>query len=218
MINLSNLLWNCVDFCEEMKILVVFSHPIRRSFTGDVMDRFVLGLREAGHEVEIADLYREGFQPIMQEEDFVQFYDKPMPADVLREQERFEWCEAFTLIFPIWWWSFPAMLKGWIERVFSAGWAFKLTEDPEGSMLDSRRALVLCCAGGSRQMFTKYGTYDALRNMIEIGVMDYCGVTDVGFEVLHKARYTAELTEEAKAIREEHLQTAYRLGREYFSS
>lgn len=65
-------------------------------------------------------------------------------------------------------------------------------------------------------MFNNYGTFDALKNMIQVGVMEYCGVTDVGFEVLHKARYTVELTEEARAIREEHLQTAYTLGREYF--
>ena len=201
-----------------MKILTVFSHPMRNSFTGQVLDSFVKGLHEAGHEVEIADLYSEGFQAIMQERDFAQFEDLPMPDDVLREQQRFERCDAFVLIFPIWWWSFPAMLKGWIERVFTAGWAFKITDDPSGSMLDSRKALMICCAGGSSRMYEKYGTREALKNMIEVGVMEYCGVTDVETKILHKARTAFEISEENKQIREEHLITAYELGRDYFTS
>ena len=91
-----------------------------------------------------------------------------------------------------------------------------MTEDPSGSMLDSRRALILCCAGGSKRMFEKYGTYDTLKNQIEIGVMDYCGVSDVGFEIFHKARTAFELTDKARKIRAEHLDTAYEIGREYF--
>lgn len=201
-----------------MKILAVFSHPMRNSFTREVLDSFVKGLNEVGHEVEIADLYGEDFQPIMQERDFAQFEDLPMPDDVLREQARFERCDAFVLIFPIWWWSFPAMMKGWIERVFTAGWAFKVTEDPSGSMLKSRRALVLCCAGGSESMYEKYGTYETLKQQVGVGVMEYCGVTDVGFKILHQARMAFELTEKNKQIREEHLNTAYELGRDYFTS
>jgi len=200
-----------------MNILIVFSHPMRDSFTGKVLDSFVSGLEESGHQVEIADLYREGFQPIMQEADFAQFHDQPMPEDVLREQARFERCDAFALIFPIWWWSFPAMLKGWIERVFSAGWAFKLTDDPEGSMLDSRKALVLCCAGGSSAMFKKYGTDDVLEKTIKTGVMEYCGVDDVKLEIFHQARTAVELDDKAELIREQHLETACRIGKTHFS-
>jgi NAD(P)H dehydrogenase (quinone) len=199
-----------------MNILVVFSHPMRNSFTGNVLDSFVSGLQESGHQVEIADLYREGFQPIMQEADYAQFYDQAMPKDVLREQARFERCDAFALVFPIWWWSFPAMLKGWIERVFSAGWAFKLTDDPEGSMLESRKALILCCAGGSSAMFEKYGTDDALEKMITTGVMEYCGVDDVRLEILHQARTAVELNEKAENIRKQHLKTVRKMGKEYF--
>lgn len=199
-----------------MKILAVFCHPMRDSFTGKILDNFVRGAEEAGHNVEIADLYGEGFQPIMQEADFAQFYDEPLPEDVLKEQARFERCEAFVLVFPIWWWSFPAMLKGWIERVFTAGWAFTITDDPEGSMLDERRALILCCSGGSDKMFEKYGTRDALKNMIEIGVMEYCGVNDVTTHIFHRARVAVEISQEIKQVRAEHLEKAFQIGKDYF--
>jgi NAD(P)H dehydrogenase (quinone) len=199
-----------------MKILAVFCHPMRDSFTGEILDNFVQGARDAGHEVEIADLYREGFQPVMQERDYAQFDGLAMPDDVLAEQARFERCEAFALIFPVWWWSFPAMLKGWIDRVFTAGWAFALStddqgrqDDPEDSLLTERKAVVLCCAGGSERMYEKYGTRDALTSQIEVGTMEYCGVTDVTTHILYKAWENDE--PRRAALRN----TAYAAGKEF---
>ena len=198
-----------------MRVLAVFCHPMRDSFTGSVLDSFVKGAHDAGHEVEIADLYGEEFQPVMLAEDYAQFDGLPMPADVLAEQTRFERCQAFALVFPVWWWSFPAMLKGWIDRVFSAGWAFRLSTDaegrqiePEGSLLDERKAVILCCAGGSERMYEKYGAREALRNQIEIGTMEYCGVADITMHILYKA------WEPDEALRAAHLKTAYTTGRE----
>jgi NAD(P)H dehydrogenase (quinone) len=102
-----------------MRVLVVFCHPRRASFTGDVLDRVVAGLGEAGHAVDVADLYREGFQPVFGDEDYAQFEGGAMGADVLREQERVERSDGIVLVFPVWWWSFPAMLKGWFDRVWA---------------------------------------------------------------------------------------------------
>jgi len=202
-----------------MNILAVFCHPMRDSFTGAVLDSFVQGASDAGHEVEIADLYRENFQPAMQAADYAQFHQQTMPDDVLAEQARFERCQTFALIFPVWWWSFPAMLKGWIDRVFTAGWAFELTTDadgrqldPTGSLLDERQCVVLCCAGGSEQMYEKYGAREAFRRQIEVGTMEYCGVTQVATHILYKA------WEKDEELRKHHLQTAYRAGRDLRSA
>ncbi len=201
-----------------MRILAVFCHPMRESFTGAVLDSFVAGARDSAHEVEIADLYREEFQPAMQAEDYAQFHQRPMPADILAEQERFERCDGFALIFPIWWWSFPAMLKGWIDRVFTAGWAFALPTDtegsqlePEGSMLTERKAVILACAGGSERMFEKYGTRDAFSRQIEVGTMEYCGVSNVDTHILYKA------WEDDETRRSAHLLLAHTCGKNFSS-
>ena len=111
-----------------MRILVVFAHPKRDSFTGRILDSFVAGLEQAGHVAEVADLYSEGFQPLLVPEDYAQWEDRPMPADVLREQARVERSEGIALVFPVWWWSMPAILKGWFDRVFAqAGPTQKIT-------------------------------------------------------------------------------------------
>ena len=65
-------------------------------------------LAEAGHQVKVADLYAEGFQPAMIEADFAQFAGEPLPIAIQAEQARVEWSDAMIFIFPLWWWSMPA--------------------------------------------------------------------------------------------------------------
>jgi putative NADPH-quinone reductase len=81
-------------------VLVVFAHPKRQSFTGRLLESFVQGIEEAGHDVEIADLYSEGFQPLLVPDDYAQWHDRPMPDDVLREQARVDRSDAIALVFP----------------------------------------------------------------------------------------------------------------------
>lgn len=162
-----------------MKILTVFCHPIRDSFSGQMLDKLVAGFEASGHEVQIAELYGEGFQPALSAEDYAQFEDRPMPDDVLREQARVEWADAIAFVFPIFWWSFPAMLKGWIDRVFCCGWAWSNNADPEGTLLGERKALVMCLAGSSEGAWKKYGYDEAFRVQMDVGIWSYCGLTDV---------------------------------------
>ena len=135
------------------------------------------GLEEAGHEVEIADLYRESFQPLLVPQDYAQWEDRPMPPEVLREQARVERCEGIALVFPIWWWSMPAILKGWFDRVFSAGWAYAEDYDPEGSLLPGRKFVVICPAGR------------------EVGTLSYCGVSESDVHIFFEVYWDEKLTE-----------------------
>ncbi len=83
--------------------------PWAHSFTGSILQSAVRGLRAAGHSVEIADLYAEGFDPVLRRADYAQVEHKPMPDDVRREQARVDRSDALMFVFPVWWWSFPAM-------------------------------------------------------------------------------------------------------------
>jgi NAD(P)H dehydrogenase (quinone) len=159
-----------------MRVLTVYAHHDPRSFCGALRDRFLAGLREAGHEVELADLYAERFDPTFRSSDMAFFADESLPEeeleagqirekvlegaggpvrrviarrwmrnktsrevarmvfgtrskDVLREQERVQRADALAIIAPVFWLGFPAILKGWVERVFTYGFAYKLTAE-----------------------------------------------------------------------------------------
>jgi NAD(P)H dehydrogenase (quinone) len=186
-----------------VRVLVVFAHPRRASFTGDVLDRVVAGLGAAGHEVEVADLYREDFQPVFRDADYAQFEGRTLGEDILREQARVERNDALVLVFPIWWWSFPAMLKGWFDRVWSNGWAYEFANNPNGSLLAPRPFGLIACAASSREVYERRGYEDMLSRQVEVGTLGFCGVSasrlvifnDVGWDEDRQVRHLAEAGE-----------------------
>lgn len=191
-----------------MRVLCVFCHPRRDSFSAGLLESFTAGLADAGHAADVADLYREGFDPVLGEADFAQFDGRPMPADVLAEQRRYEACDAAALIFPLWWYGMPALLKGWFDRVFSAGWAYRRRHDPVGSLLQPRPWQLLVSVGSSQGVMDMYHFDDSLRHLWREGVLGYAGASPIGISLFLDATWNAE-------ARGRHLEEARRLGRTF---
>jgi NAD(P)H dehydrogenase (quinone) len=188
-----------------MHLLAVFCHPRRDSFTGALLDSFAAGIAEAGHEMELADLYREGFDPSFRPEDYAQFRSEPMPEKILAEQRRVERADALAFVFPVWWWSFPAMLKGWIDRVWSEGWAYNFTPERSKGLLRDRPTILLGSAATSAPTYRKYRYDEAMRVQIDIGILSYCGIRSVATHIFHDVDADAE-------ARHRHLLRARELG------
>lgn len=192
-----------------MKVLVVFAHPRRKSFTGALLDSFLAGLDETGHEALVVDLYREGFDVLLKPADYAQYEENtPMPDDVLHEQARIEAADALAFVFPVWWWSFPAILKGWIDRVWSWGWAYGPGEHGSKGLLRHRKAVLLASAGGDEALYREYGYRDAMEIQLDQGIMGYCGLADVDSHVFYDVDTNA-------AARARHLRRARALGRSF---
>jgi NAD(P)H dehydrogenase (quinone) len=163
-----------------MNILVVFDHPRRDSFCGAVLDSLVAGLARAGHRAEIADLRAEGFDPrlpVADEPDWDDS-DKVYSADVLAEQARITRNDAIAFVFPVWWWSFPATTKGWIDRVWNNGWAYG------DRKLALRRALLIGTASADAAAYARRGYDAAMKVQLLTGIMNYCGIPKADLEFL----------------------------------
>lgn len=120
-----------------MKVLIVYAHPEPRSFNRALLDTAVRVLQEEGHSVEVSDLYAMGFNPVADAPDFSERrfpdalqYDREQKqasqrqgfsADIQSELDKLLRCDLLILQFPLWWFSVPAILKGWIDRVFANG-------------------------------------------------------------------------------------------------
>lgn len=193
-----------------MRILTVFAHPNRESFSGAVLEAFLAGLAEAGHESELADLYAEGFDPLFRPADYAQFTGGPaaMPEEVRREQARVDRAEAIAFVFPVWWWSFPAMLKGWIDRVWCQGWAYDFKIGRSRGLLTLAKAVLLCPAGSSGGVYRRYGYQEAMRRAIDVGVLGYCGIDEVAMHIL-------PAVDDDSTAREEYLKIARGVGRDF---
>jgi NAD(P)H dehydrogenase (quinone) len=193
-----------------MHVLAIFAHPRRESFSGALLDATLAGLADAGHTSGIADLYREDFEARYQVADGAQFTGGPSPDDVLREQARVDRADALIFAFPVWWWSFPAILKGWIDRVFTEGWAYSFEPGQSRGLLRDRPTLLLGSCGSRESTFRKYGYAEAMRVQLDVGILGYCGLRDVHTQLFYDVEQGAE-------TRTAHLEQARTLGQTFFS-
>ena len=187
-----------------MNVLCVLSHPRRDSLSGAVLDSFVAGLAEAGHRSETADLHAEKFDPVLYPPDEPDWNDgnKRYSDSVHREMARVERNDAVALVFPVWWWSMPAMLKGWIDRVWNNGWAYG------DRNLKGKRGIALGVAGASQKSYAKREYDRAMEIQIRIGIFQFCGIEDAGLHVFYDSFGDRHVTDGIVA-------EARRLGRDF---
>ncbi len=115
---------------ESMKCLVVSSHPVSESLCMRLTRRVVRRLGDLGHEVILEDLYAQNFQPVLTKQERSTYYQNPYDASaVAGEVDRLLGAEALILVFPTWWFGFPAILKGWFDRVWGPGIAYDHAND-----------------------------------------------------------------------------------------
>ena len=168
-----------------MHILTILSHPDPNSFSHAIAARFNEGATQAGHTVETGDLHAEGFSPVWSMADIPVDAENPPPPDVQQEQARIERCDALCMIFPLFWWGMPAMLKGWVDRVWTYGWAYDDVDDPYSSLQRKRSCVMLIPAGASPQAMAPHGYPGALNRIWDRGTLGYFGMSNTRIELLH---------------------------------
>lgn len=124
------------------RVLINFAHPSHNSYNFGILQKVVDGLSEIGHEVQVNDLYTLRFDPLLTEDELSR---KQVPDAILREQAKVLRADLLFFIFPIWWWSPPAILKGWLERVLCQNFAFKYDINLNGmvGILQDRKAVII---------------------------------------------------------------------------
>ena len=149
-----------------MKVLIVYCHPSKNSFTYEVKETFIKGLESAGHTYVISDLYADGFNPVMSENEYIRegFYnmDSPVAEDVLLEQKKINEADVIAFIYPDFWTSSPAMLEGWFQRVWTYGFAY----GDQPSMKCLEKALFLITMGGSLKDEIRRDQLEAMKTVM----------------------------------------------------
>ena len=183
-----------------MRTLVVVDHPDTTSLTHHVARRLADDIAHRGDDVAIADLHAEGFDPRFTLTDRQRYSaDGPLPSDVEAEQRRLDDVDHLVLVFPVYWWSVPATLKGWIDRVFVRGWAFDDTTVPVTRKLGHLTVHLVAVAGEDAAGFAKRGYDAAMATQLETGVIGYCGAR-LGARVTVHSSETTSRNELARAV------------------
>jgi NAD(P)H dehydrogenase (quinone) len=209
-----------------MNVLIVYAHPEPRSLNGSLRDFTVQRLRQAGHDVVVSDLYAMGWQPSISHADFLE-HDASRPlkvetaskhafetgtqsADIEEEQRKLQWADALILQFPMWWFSMPAIMKGWVERVYAYGLAYGVGEHSDRRWGDrygegkfkGKRAMLVVTTGGWESHYAARGINGRMEDLlfpIHHGILYYPGFDVLPpFVIYHtsrldEARYRASL-------------------------
>lgn len=188
-----------------MHILVILDHPDQKSFTAAIAHRFCEGAQAAGHTTEIADLNAEGFDPRWTIADVNARDAASTPPDVKAEQTRIDRADAVCFVFPLFWWGMPATTKGWVDRVWSWGWAYDQLDDPEVSLQRPRTAVFLIPAGARSDEMADMGYTDAITTQLIQGTFGYFGFCNRSLHLLNGSTGS-------DARRENLLNRAYQAG------
>lgn len=210
-----------------MNVLIVYAHPEPRSLNGSLRDFTVQRLRRAGHDVMVSDLYAMRWEPSITRADFLdQDESRPLKVetaskhafesgtqspDIAEEQRKLLWADALILQFPMWWFSMPAIMKGWVERVYAYGLAYGVGEHSDRRWGDrygegtfkGKRAMLVVTTGGWESHYAPRGVNGRMEDLlfpIHHGILYY-----PGFDVLppyliyhtgrlDEARYQASLS------------------------
>jgi NAD(P)H dehydrogenase (quinone) len=195
-----------------MKVFLVHAHPEPASFNGAMRDLAVSTLTAAGHEVRVSDLYAMGFDPVLGRHDFLEATDpryfKPQreqlhasehgafAPDVAAEIEKLFWADFLLFGFPLWWFSLPAILKGWVDRVFVMGAVYGGGRIYGSGVLEGRRAMLALTTGGPAASFAPGGVNGEIEQLlfpIQHGMLHFVGMEVLPpFVAYGAARQTSE--------------------------
>jgi NAD(P)H dehydrogenase (quinone) len=194
-----------------VRILVVLAHPDPDSFNAALCLELCAGLVEAGHEPDVLDLCGEGFDPRMGARELRRIGTGAPDPEIAALQKRVMAAQGLAFVFPMWWASPPAVLKGFVDRVLQQGFAFRLAPDGmvEG-LLPHAKALVLTTTGATRDQVEAIGFARALKQTWDDWTLRMCGVGEVGHH------YFYAVPDADEATRRAYLAEARRLGRDFF--
>ncbi|MDW5498246.1 NAD(P)H-dependent oxidoreductase [Pseudomonas lundensis] len=188
-----------------MNILLVYAHPEPQSLNGSLKDFSVQRLEVAGHKVQVSDLYAMQWKATLDADDSTAqpaarfdpsldsqhaFAHGLQSKDIELEQEKLRWADTVILQFPLWWFSMPAILKGWVERVYAYGFAYGVGEHSDSrwgdrygeGTLAGKRAMLIVTTGGWESHYAARGINGPIDDIlfpIQHGILHY-----PGFEVL----------------------------------
>lgn len=164
-----------------MKVLLVLAHPNPQSFNAALVQSARHHLEQAGHQVQVSNLYAQGFNPVLSQAELAASLQGEYPPDVRAEMDRLAWADLLVVQAPDWWYGLPAIARGWFDRVLAYGFAYREGCEFETGLLRGKRALISLTVGGSRDYLAQHPlrSVENLLQPLHYGVLAYCG-----FEVL----------------------------------
>ena len=184
-----------------MKHLIVVAHPAEDSFTMGLTRNYAAELEKLGHSQRTCDLYRTGFDPVLTAEELAPVSaDHPARADVVKAQADIRAADVLTVIYPLWWLSMPAMMKGYIDRVLARGFAYESQNGIVRGLLSGKKAVLVTVSGAPLPLLVKSGNWNAVQVLQDTHVL-----RSAGFDLLEHLHFDQIVPQMPKTVVEQHM-------------
>jgi NAD(P)H dehydrogenase (quinone) len=158
-----------------MKTLVIYAHPEHESHAKTTLEFIEKKLKDKNEVYEVLDLYKMKFDPILSAEELYESKTKGIPKDVAEMHHKINDSNHLIVIYPIWWNGMPAILKGFIDRVFSRGFAFKYVNMKPIGLLKGKRATVFVSTGAPK-FLTSIFLGNRFKKNADRDIFGFCGI------------------------------------------
>lgn len=159
-----------------MKNLIVYAHPNSGSLNHFFKQTVLESLQESGEEIAVRDLNEINFNPVLSLEDMNGQRMGTVADDVKTEQDFITWADRIVFIYPIWWTGMPAIMKGYIDRVFSYGFAYRYDQGIQKGLLTGKKTIIINSHGKSNAEYEAMGMDKALILTSDTGIFTYSGL------------------------------------------
>lgn len=159
-----------------MKNLIVYAHPNSGSLNHFFKQTVLLSLQKSGEEIEVRDLNQINFNPVLCLDDMSGQRMGKVADDVKTEQDFITWADRIIFIYPIWWTGMPAIMKGYIDRVFSYGFAYRYDQGIQKGLLTGKKTIIINSHGKSNAEYEAMGMDKALALTSDTGIFAYSGL------------------------------------------
>jgi NAD(P)H dehydrogenase (quinone) len=159
-----------------MNHLLIYAHPNPKSFNHAIVQTILEEFRKAGKELPLRDLYAMHFSPVLTATDFSAIQNGSVGNDVAAEQELIRAADVLIVVYPLWWSGMPAMLKGYIDRVFSYGFAYAINETGGVGLLTGKKVFLVTTTGASREDYEQLDRYRSFEQTIDSGIFRFSGM------------------------------------------
>ncbi len=183
-----------------MKALIIYANYKEQSFTAAIRDTLAETFHNNGHEVVVRDLYEIKFNPVLSKRDLESIDNEVFPIDIMNEQKFIQWADMICFVYPIWWSGMPAILKGYIERIFVMGYAFDFVGDEAIPKLTNKKIAIFNTTG-SKNVYKDESGLQALNKITQDCIFGFCGMQTIEHKYFTAVSQATE--EEKNAIFEE---------------
>jgi putative NADPH-quinone reductase len=171
----------------KKKILIIDGHPGQKSHSELIAEEYQKGAKKAKFDVKMLIVRDLKFDPILHGSSA---NDQKLEKDLKEAQEKISWADHIVIVFPIWWGHMPALLKGFLDRTFISGFAFKFEKEkrlPE-ALLKGKSARIIYTQGAPR-FYTRFVLRDSIYKAIKSNIFEFCGFSPIQRTYLHDMHY-----------------------------